>query len=174
MLHVLWVTNALGESGSTSCHGAFVTQQRDALLCTGRVELEVELVAQGRGGLDYLGANMRVRERWDRGHFDLVHVHHGLTGLATLMLPTSAPRVFTFYGSDITVPLQRTISVATGRRARRRIFVSRDLAELWPGPESVVLPEDGRPDGGEMRGFLRQESIAARLVSIYEEVARGR
>ena len=172
MLRVLWVTNSLNEGRGNSRRGALVAQQRDALLGTGRVDLEVEVIAQERGALDYLGANARVRERWDRGRFRLVHVHHGLTGLATLMLPTSAPLVFTFYDTDITVPLQRTISVATARRARRRIFVSAHLAELWPDPDHVVLPD---PAGErEQRGFLPQESIADRLVSIYEEVAQGR
>ena len=137
---VLWVTNMLWEEGAVSARGIFVAHQRDALLATGRVEIETEVVGQGRGRWDYLGANRRVRERWDGGRFDLVHVHYGLTGLATLMLPSSAPRVFTFYGSDVNDPVQRTVSVATARSAVRRIFVARRLAEKWPDPRNVILP----------------------------------
>ncbi|MFN8177206.1 MAG: glycosyltransferase family 4 protein [bacterium] len=139
-LRVLWVTNMLYEPGAASPRGIFVTQSRDALRATGRVAIETEVVAQGRGALDYLGANTRVRARWDAGRFDLVHVHYGLTGLATLALPSLAPRMFTFYGSDLNDAVQRTVSVATARNAARRIFVSRRLADLWPDPANVVLP----------------------------------
>lgn len=139
-LRVLWVTNMLYAPGAKSARGIFVTQQRDALLATGRVEIETELVAQGRGAKDYLLANPRVRARWDAGRFDLVHVHYGLTGLATLMLPTAARRVFTFYGSDLNDPVQRTITAATARRAARRIFVARRLSSLWPHPANEIVP----------------------------------
>lgn len=130
----------LYEPGAASPRGIFVTQGRDALLATGRVEVETEVVAQGRGALDYLAANRRVRDRWDRGRFDLAHVHYGLTGLATLTLPSVTPILFTFYGSDVNDPIQRTISVATARRAVRRIFVAQRLADLWPDSKNVVLP----------------------------------
>lgn len=139
-MRVLWVTNMFFEPGALSARGIFVTQQRDALLATGKVEIETELVAQGRGPLDYVGSNARVRARWDRGRFDLLHVHYGLTGLATLMMPSSCPMIFTFYGSDVNHPVQRTLSVATARRAIRRIFVARRLAEQWPDGRNVVIP----------------------------------
>ena len=139
-LRVLWVTNMLYEPGAASARGIFVTQQRAALLATGRVEVDTELVAQGRGAPDYLAANPRVRARWDAGRYDLVHVHYGLTGMATLMLPTRTLRVFTFYGSDVNDPVQRTLSVAAARSAVRRIFVARRLAALWPDPRNEILP----------------------------------
>jgi glycosyltransferase involved in cell wall biosynthesis len=137
---VLWVTNMLYAPGAPTARGIFVTQQRDALLATGAVEIETEVVAQGRGVTDYLRAIGRVRARLDRSDFDLVHVHYGLTGLATLAIPSSKPLVFTFYGSDLNDAVQRTISFATARRARRRIFVARRLADLWPHPDHVILP----------------------------------
>lgn len=139
-MRVLWITNMFYEDGAATSRGIFVRQQWDALLATGRVDLEREVVAQGRSSRDYLAANARVRERWDQGRFDLVHVHYGLTGLATLMLPSSARRLFTFYGSDINQRVQRTISVATARRAVKRLYVSSRLAEVWPDERNVVLP----------------------------------
>lgn len=139
-LRVLWVTNMLYEPGATAARGIFVTQQRDALLRTGAVEIDTELVAQGRGAADYLKANPRVRARWDGGRYDLVHVHYGLTGLATMMLPTGARRLVTFYGSDMNDPVQRTLSVAAARSAARRIFVARRLAALWPDARNEIVP----------------------------------
>ncbi len=139
-LRVLWVTNMFHEEGARAFRGIFVTQQWNALLATGQVELDRVLVAQGKGVLDYLVANRRVRDAWDRGGFDLVHVHYGLTGLAALSLPSLVPSVFTFYGSDINSTVQRAISFATARRARRRIYVAGRLAEQWPDDRNVVLP----------------------------------
>jgi glycosyltransferase involved in cell wall biosynthesis len=48
--------------------------------------------------------------------------------------------VATFYGSDINIGWQRRISRMTLGRARRRIFVSRRLADLWPSERNVLLP----------------------------------
>jgi len=158
-LRVLWVTNMFHEDGAPSARGIFVRQQYDALAATGRVELDRVLVAQGRGAADYLLANRRVQEKWDRGGFDLLHVHYGLTGLATLLLPASARRVFTFYGSDINNRVQRTISVATARRAGRRIFVSRRLADAWPDARNAVIP-----NGVDFSRCAPRERAAARAA----------
>jgi teichuronic acid biosynthesis glycosyltransferase TuaC len=140
VLRVLWVTNMFHEEGAEGFRGIFVTELRKSLLATGRVHLDLEIVAQGRGPLDYLLANARVRRRWDSGHYDLVHVHYGLTGLATLLLPSDVPLVTTFYGSDMNQPLERRLSIAAARRSRRRIFVSRRLADHWPSPRNLVVP----------------------------------
>lgn len=130
----------LQSAHSPGFRGVFVTQLRDAILRLPGIQLDIELVAQERGSWDYLGANPRVRARWDAGRYDLAHVHYGLTGLATLMLPSSAPLVATFHGDDINSGWERAISVATLGRARRRIFVSRRLSEKWPSPRNVILP----------------------------------
>ena len=158
MLRVLWVTNMFYEEGSRDFRGIFVTQLWDSLQATGRVELAREVVAQGRGSKDYLAANWRVRQRWATGAFDLVHVHYGLTGLATMMLPTPVPRLFTFYGSDINDSVQRTISVATARRARR-VFVAQRLADQWPDPDNLVIPNG--VDFEQVRPAPREEACAA-------------
>lgn len=148
----------LYEPPARSARGIFVTQQRTALLSTGRVEIETELVGQGRGRGDYVLAMGRVRARWDAGHFDLMHVHYGLTGLSTLMMPSSCPMIFTFYGSDVNDAVQRTLSVATARRAARRIFVAKRLSERWPDSRNVVIP-----NGVDFAACAPQPRDAARL-----------
>jgi glycosyltransferase involved in cell wall biosynthesis len=126
--------------GDATSRGIFVSDSARALRNVPGVEVDVEIVAQGRSRLDYLAANARVRSRWDEGRHDLVHCHYGLTGLSILTLPTAAPLVATFYGSDINTGWQRAISFATLRRARRRIFVSERLARIWPSPSNLVVP----------------------------------
>ena len=128
------------EEGSPSYRGIAVAHLWHALLATGEIELDRVLVAQGKGAADYLKANPRVRRQWDEGRYDLVHVHYGLTGLATLMLPSSARMVASFYGSDMNLAWSRAIAVATTRRARRRVFVSQRLADRWPDARNRVIP----------------------------------
>ncbi len=128
------------QQGAPGFRGIFVSQLASAMLRQGGIHLEVEVVAQSRGQLDYFWSNSRVRERWNRDGYDIAHCHYGLTGLATLGLPNSAPLVATFYGSDINIGWQRRISQATLGRARRRIFVSRRLEAQWPSPRNIVLP----------------------------------
>ena len=139
-LRILWITNMFYEEGSGSFRGIFVSQMWESLLATGEVHLDLEVVAQGRGRIDYLWANRRVRARWNAGRYDLAHVHYGLTSLATMMLPRRTPLVHTFYGSDINSRLQRTISFSTARNSSRRIFVSKRLSDRWPSPSNIVLP----------------------------------
>lgn len=139
-LRVLWVTNMFPDPGTAGFRGIFVGQQAEALRALDAADVDVVLVAQGRGSADYLLANPRVRRRWKSGGFDLVHVHYGLTGLATLLLPPGVPRVFTFYGSDMNLALPRALARIVARGARRRIFVSRRLADRWPSDRNIVCP----------------------------------
>lgn len=158
-LRVLWVTNLYHRPGEAGFRGIFVTQLHEALAKRPDLEIEVEVVAQDRGTADYLWGNARVRLRWDRGRFHLAHVHYGLTGLATLMLPSTAPIIATLYGDDINTGWQKACTVASLRRARRRIFVSKRLADQWPSPENVVLPNG--IDFEVCRPIPRAEACAA-------------
>ena len=79
-LRVLAVTNLWPEGDSH--RGVFVAEQVRALQRLG-VRVDIEVVAQSRGVKDYLLAARRVRRRARAGRYDLVHVHYGLTALAT-------------------------------------------------------------------------------------------
>jgi glycosyltransferase involved in cell wall biosynthesis len=120
--------------------GIFVTQLWNAVASQPGIEASLEIIAQDRGRLDYLAANSRIRRRWETGRFDLAHVHYGLSGLASLLLPKSAPVVATFYGSDVNSPLQRWLSKASLGRASHRIYVSKRLADRWPSLRNEILP----------------------------------
>jgi glycosyltransferase involved in cell wall biosynthesis len=71
------------------------------------------------------------------------------------MLPSSTKTVFSFYGSDINLGWSRAIALATARRARRRIFVSRRLADRWPDERNRVIPNG--IDFDEVRPLDRDE-----------------
>jgi teichuronic acid biosynthesis glycosyltransferase TuaC len=155
MMRVLWLTNMI-PSPQFGFRGNFVNQALEAMRRQGGIEIDLELIAQDRGKADYLFANPRVHRVWSRGHYDLVHVHYGLTGLAALSVPPSVPLVFTFYGSDINLTGQRAIARWVAARAARRIFVSSRLAEQWPSERNIVLPNG--IDFGRCRPADRNES----------------
>ncbi|HET9888461.1 MAG TPA: glycosyltransferase [bacterium] len=139
-LRVLWITNMFHRPEAPDFRGIFVTQLWNALASRPGIEASLEVIAQDRGRLDYLGANKRILRRWNEGRYDLAHVHYGLTGLAALLLPRSAPVVATLYGSDVNSTLQRWLSKASLGRASRRIYVSKRLADRWPSLRNEILP----------------------------------
>lgn len=139
-LRVLWITNMFHQPGAPDFRGIFVTQLWNAIASHPGIDASLEIVAQGRSRWDYLAANSRVRRRWNVGRYDLAHVHYGLTGLASMFLPKSAPVVATFYGSDMNSTLQRWLSRASLGRASRRIYVSKGLADRWPSLQNEILP----------------------------------
>ena len=138
-MRVLWLTNMF-PSPRFGFRGIFVSNNLDALRRLGEVEIDLELIAQDHGKPDYFLANPRVRQLWRNGRYDLVHVHYGYTGLATLFLPRNTPLLFTFYGDDINLPRQRFVTQRVAARSRRRIFVSRRMSERWPSERNIVLP----------------------------------
>jgi teichuronic acid biosynthesis glycosyltransferase TuaC len=139
MMRVLWLTNMI-PSPRFGFRGSFVAHALAALRRQEGIEADLELIAQDKGKSDYLLANPRVLRLWSHGRYDLVHVHYGLTGLATLWLPPSAPLIFTMYGDDINLPKPFVITRWVAARAARRLFVSNRMAEKWPSERNVILP----------------------------------
>jgi glycosyltransferase involved in cell wall biosynthesis len=103
------------------------------------VTVDVEVLAQRRGKLDYALAAGRVRRRVQQGEYDLIHVHYGLSTLATRSIGP-VPRVLTLYGSDINVSWQRRITQATWGGVGARIFLSRPTAIAAGDPDGIVIP----------------------------------
>lgn len=135
-LRVLAVTNLWPENGSF--RGIFVREQVEMLRRRG-LHVDVEVVAQRRGRLDYVIAGRRVRARLESGGYDLVHIHYGLTTLATRSIST-VPCVLSLYGSDINVGWQRRITKRGWRNASIRIYMSRATAVAAGEPGGLVIP----------------------------------
>ena len=99
-MRVLIVTN-MWPTDERPALGLFVRDQVDALR---RIDgLEIELFAfTPTGGLKpYARAARALRRRYEAERFDVVHAHYGMTAWCTLALPTHAPRVVTFHGTDL-------------------------------------------------------------------------
>ena len=135
-LRVLAVTNLWPVNGGF--RGVFVQEQVAALRRLGH-EVDVEVVAQARGKADYLLAAPRVRKRAKSASYDLVHVHYGLTALASRFVG-HLPRVLSLYGSDVNVAWQRMAAGLGAGAVAARVYPSRRLAEAAGDPTGHVVP----------------------------------
>ncbi len=133
-LRVLAVTNLWPEG--RSYRGIFVREQVEALRRLGHT-IDVEVVAQARGKLDYLLAAPRIA-RIARG-YDLVHFHYGLTALAAPLIKGVAS-VLSVYGSDANVPWQRRVTQLGKVHTDARLYVSPKLRSTMDDPSGHVIP----------------------------------
>ncbi|WP_027341287.1 glycosyltransferase [Hamadaea tsunoensis] len=134
-LRILAVTNLWPEEGSY--RGIFVERQVTAVRALGH-QVDVEVVAQSRGKLDYVSAAPRVRARVKDGGYDLVHIHYGLAALAARGIGRT-PRVLSLYGSDINAPKQRMATKLGWSGTAARIYVSQRLADTAGDPAGHVV-----------------------------------
>ncbi|SCE68295.1 glycosyltransferase [Micromonospora mirobrigensis] len=135
-LRVLAVTNLWPED-PTSYRGIFVQRQVTALRALGH-QVDVEVIAQSRGKLDYLTAGPRVRRRVAEGGYDIVHVHYGMAAPAA-RLANHPATVLSLYGSDVNVPRQRMMTKVGWGGTRARIYVSHRLAETAGDAEGDII-----------------------------------
>lgn len=154
-LRVLAVTNLWPEHGSF--RGIFVKEQVESLRDLGH-QVDVEVVAQARGRADYLLAAPRVRHRVRTGGYDLIHVHYGLTALAT-RFSGRVPRVLSLYGSDVNVGWQRLASRIGEGGVAARVYPSRRLVEAARDPDGCVVR-----NGVDFQLFRPVDRLAARAA----------
>jgi teichuronic acid biosynthesis glycosyltransferase TuaC len=154
-LRVLTVTNLWPEGGSF--RGIFVREYVDVLRRLGH-HVDVEVVAQRRGRLDYLLAAPRVLRRVRAGDYDVVHVHYGLTALSGALV-RRVPRVLTLYGSDLNVGWQRAVTRLVSAGTAARVYLSRASATRAGDPEGTVIP-----NGVDFSLFAPMDRAAARAA----------
>jgi glycosyltransferase involved in cell wall biosynthesis len=130
----LTVTNLWPEDGSF--RGVFVREQVEAIRALGH-QVDVEVVAQSRGRLDYVLAASRVRRRVRAGGYDIVHIHFGMTAFAARFVGP-VPRVLTLHGGDIHIWWQRWLT-KLGWGGATRIYTSRRLTQSTHEPDAPVI-----------------------------------
>jgi glycosyltransferase involved in cell wall biosynthesis len=135
-MRALVVTN-MWPSADAPARGSFVRDQVEAL--RGRPGLEVEVFAFAPG--DYARATARLRRRYRRERFDVVHAHFGLTAWPALAAPGAA-RAVTLHGTDVRHPRSGRITRAVLGRMDLVATVSAELAAELPPARSrrAVLP----------------------------------
>lgn len=159
-MRVLVVTN-MWPSDERPALGRFVRDQVESLRRIDGLEVEVFAFAGG-GPAAYARAGRRLRARFGREHFDVVHAHYGLSGWPALALRGTAPLVLTFHGTDLGHPRVGPISRALAPLLDLPATVSASLA-------STGLRGAGRrrrvavlPCGVDMDRFAPDDRVAAR------------
>lgn len=141
-MRALIVTN-MYPTAARPAFGSFVADQVAALRRSGGADVEVWSFAPGGFGA-YLGAARRLHARSrDRGRFDIVHAHFGLTLWPALAAPARA-RLVTLHGTDLAHPRSRPVTLAGLRFNDLTAVVSQALAASVPrwasGGRVAVLP----------------------------------
>jgi glycosyltransferase involved in cell wall biosynthesis len=145
-----------------SFRGIFVREQVDALRALG-AQVDVEVVAQARGRLDYLLAAPRIRRRVRDGSYDLVHIHHGMVALACRFIG-HVPRVLGLYGHDVNWHWQRWITRLGWGGVVEKVYVSRRMAEAAGDPGGCVIP-----NGVDFDLFVPGDRSGARSALGFDE-----
>lgn len=130
-LRILVVT-AMYPHPSRVGFGAFVMQQVEQIRALSH-EVDVLHFPGYRSRLEYLKAAVEVCRRTRREHYDVVHAHYGVTGLAVLFR-NGIPLVVSLHGSDALVGWHEPlISRIVCRLADATIVASRKIADRIPG-----------------------------------------
>ena len=130
-LKILVVTAMYPHAGNEG-YGAFVKQQVEQLRALGHL-VDVLHFPGYLSQLEYLKAAVEVSRRSRREHYDVVHAHYGVTGLAALFR-NAIPLVISLHGSDALVGWhQPLISRIVCGLADATIAVSRKVANRIPG-----------------------------------------
>jgi teichuronic acid biosynthesis glycosyltransferase TuaC len=136
-MNVLVVTN-MYPTEAEPWFGVFVQEQVDDLRRRG---LPIDVYSfDGRGQKRaYAHAAVEIRRLAERGDFDLIHAHYGLSGAVALM-QRRLPVVTTFHGSETGyIGWQWVISLAVARISVP-IFVSVQGAASVRCPHAAVIP----------------------------------
>ena len=137
-MRALIVTN-MWPSPDAPARGSFVRDQVAALRALPGIDLEVFAFAPG----DYARAAARLRRRYGRAGFDVVHAHFGLTAWPALAV-RGAARAVTLHGTDVRHPRSGRITRAVLGRMDLVATVSAQLATELPPPAGghrrAVLP----------------------------------
>ncbi len=138
-------------------HGvsSFIREQGDSLVDLG-VEVDYFLI-KGKGILGYLNNYVPLRKKLNSEHYDLIHAHHGLSGML-VVLQRSIPTVVTFHGGDIDQRTHWIFSFLTNRMAHKSIYVHpRQPDKLFDNkPPSII------PCGIDLTVFKQKERKSAR------------
>jgi len=133
----------------------FVRQQARFLQAAG-VDLDVFSFRGRKNAVNYFKAWMQVRRRLRKSTYDLIHAHHGQSGLVAL--PKRLPLVVTFHGSDLmgivgdangrhttAGKILRRVSRFVSKRADAAIVVSEEMA-LYVGESTPTYVVPGGID----------------------------
>jgi glycosyltransferase involved in cell wall biosynthesis len=129
VLNALVVSNMRPDEAHPE-RGSFVRDQVSAL--RGLEGVEVELHELPPGARELVRAPGRLRRRYARRGFDVVHAHFGLTAWPALAVPARV-HALTIHGTDVHHPLSRLLTRLALPRLELVAAASQALAAELPG-----------------------------------------
>lgn len=130
-------------------NGIFVYEQVEAIRkWHPDVTVDVCFIDGRKGKLEYLKSVLYVNRMIDKGHYDLVHIHYGLSGLFMLLpFRKKIKSVVTFHGCDIQPQgdgdkLTRWISGQVARRCNCCIVLNKGMQKVVDAynKNSFIIP----------------------------------
>jgi teichuronic acid biosynthesis glycosyltransferase TuaC len=136
-MRVLVVTN-MYPSEECVYDGIFVKEQVEQLR-RDHIEVDVlQIKKTGESFIKYLFGIIKVKDAVNKGLYDIIHFHYGLTGFSSLGI-YKTPIVITFHGSDLDIFWQKLISFIAGLKAD--LIVTQNYAQSnFLKKKSVILP----------------------------------
>jgi glycosyltransferase involved in cell wall biosynthesis len=120
-MRVLYVTN-MYPTERNPVFGIFVKEQMvDAARYLDLTQDLYFMNGVEKGWKEYLRSLTAVRRKIERGNYDLVHIHFGLSGLWRLFYRPGVPVLLSLHGADIHIEQGRTVQVALTKRLLSRV-----------------------------------------------------
>jgi len=122
-MKILLVTNMFPTETRPN-YGVFVKEQMEAVVrYYPDVDYELYYIDNKNGNKAYLSSIIRINNKINRGNYDIVHVHYGLSGLFLLnpFRRWKVPVIMTLHGGDIQPEQGKTIQVALTRMILRHV-----------------------------------------------------
>ena len=101
-------------------YGIFVKEQIDAITKHERIDYQVYAIDGKKGLWEYVKSIKDIRSLIKSKHFDLVHIHYGLSGLFLLLGRMNVPIIITLHGGDIQAEQGKTVQVALTKLILKR------------------------------------------------------
>lgn len=121
-MRILIVTNVYLVKSENAQISNFVTDQINAMnkYCP-EVEFTIYTIKGRDSKLNYLSSIFEIRKIIKEGHYDLVHIHYGLSGLFMLYPgKLGIPVVVTFHGGDIQIDQKHWVQVFLSKMIAKR------------------------------------------------------
>ncbi len=103
-----------------STYGIFVKEQIEAIERVQVIDKSIYVINGRKGFKEYLKSVFIIRKIIRKEHFDLVHIHYGLSGLFLLLGRIKAPVIMTLHGGDIQIEQGKRVQVALTKRILKR------------------------------------------------------
>lgn len=118
-MKILYVTN-MYPSKEDPTYGIFVKEQINAIERVADIDKAIYVIDGKKGITEYLRSVPKIRNIIQKGDFNLVHIHYGLSGLFLLLGRVKVPVLMTLHGGDIQIEQGKRIQVGLTKKILKK------------------------------------------------------